>query len=284
MSTHDLPESVNSAGHGIRYVSRLKTALNQFTGGLATPVRNPQRDKFGIAYECLIEADALRHREEVEAALEKYEMALSCRPDLTEALVGIGKCMRRKGDTRAAIDAFEEALSRNSFDKDVQLELAKCYTEAGELEKAISHYRRAIRLDPRYVDAMFGLALVLEIHDEVEESMALYKRIISEDPDFLPAYNNLGSLYMRLGLYAESESLFRVLTDKAPDFSRGFLGLAITLDKSQRKQESLAMYHQVLAMRPNARSGDFIRKRISQLSTELFRASARRQVPLARIK
>ncbi len=271
-------------GKGVRYSSRLMSALNKFTGGLAVPVENPLKVKYGEAYDYLIYGDTHRHQEDVETAITYYHHAITLREDMTEAHIGLGKCLKRKGDAVGAINAFKKALKNNAFDKDLHLDIAKCYTECGQLEKAISAYNRAIKLDPDYIEALFGLALVVEINGDNTQAIAVYKRIVEIDAEFLPAYNNLGSLYMRLSLFDESEALFKHLIDKAPSFSRGYLGLAITLDKSGKAKEALTAYRQVLTMKPNSRNTEFIERRILQLSKDLGMCKSSKATTLVRVK
>lgn len=271
-------------GRGVRYSSRLMSALNKFTGGLAIPVENPLKIKYGEAYDYLIYGDTHRHQEDVETAITYYQHAIALRDDLTEAHVGIGKCLKRKGDIPAAINAFKQALKQNAFDKELHLDIAKCYTEVGQLPKAIAAYNRSIKIDPDYIEALFGLALVVEIDGDNAQAIEIYKRIVAIDAEFLPAYNNLGSLYMRLSMYNDSEDLFKHLIEKAPSFSRGYLGLAITFDKSGKSREALTAYHQVLTMKPNSRNTEFIERRILQLSKDLGMSKSSKNTTLIRVK
>ena len=259
-------EQIQQQQQGLRYSSKLMHALNRFTGGLSTEVKNPLKNKYGKAYEYLISGDSHRYREEIDLAISNYQKALEERDDFTEAYLGIAKCFRRKGDTMGAIKYLNHALVQNSFRTDLHLDLAKCYTECGYTAKAIKHYERTIKLDPSSVEARFGLALAVEMNGDTDYAIRLYQDIIDLEAEFLPAYNNLGSLYMRLGMYMQAEILFRVLTEKAPDFTRGFLGLAITLDKAGKRQESIDAYQQVLKMRPTGKNTEFIAKRIVHLN------------------
>lgn len=269
---------------GLRYSSKLMTALNRFTGNLATEVKNPLKSKYGKAYDYLISADTHRYREEIDEAISNYRKALKERNDFTEAYLGMAKCFRRKGDTMGAIKYLNKALEQNSFRMDLHLDLAKCYAECGYLNKAIKHYERTIRLEPGSVEARFGLALAVEMNNDSQYAIRLYQEIIDIEAEFLPAYNNLGSLYMRLGMYTPAEILFRKLTEKAPEFTRGYLGLAITLDKSGQRQEAIEMYNKVLRMRPTGKNTEFITKRIIHLNRELGRAKTRRNTTLVLVK
>jgi tetratricopeptide (TPR) repeat protein len=277
-------EQTNTAQSGLRYSSKLMTALNRFTSGLSTEVRNPLKTKYGKAYDYLISGDTYRYREEIDTAISHYRMALAHREDFTEAYLGIAKCMRRKGDAMGAIKYLNLAISQNAFNKDLHLDIAKCYAECGYADKAAQHYERTIKLDPASVEARFGLALVVENNQDISVAMRLYQEIIDIEPDFLPAYNNLGSLYMRMGQYGPAEKLFRELVDKAPEFTRGYLGLAITLDKAGKRCQAIDAYQHVLRMRPTGRNTEFIEKRIVNLNRELGRTKTRRQTTLVRIK
>ncbi len=277
-------EQRQSAQQGFRYSSRLMTALNRFTNGLATEVKNPLKNKYGKAYDYLISGDTYRYREEIDTAISHYRLALEIRHDFTEAYLGIAKCLRRKGDTMGAIKYLSKAIEQNAFRKELHLDLAKCYAECGYTDKAIQHYERTIKLDPLSVEGRFGLALVVEMNEDTRYAVRLYQEIIELEVDFLPAYNNLGSLYMRLGQYKPAEELFRSLVEKAPEFTRGHLGLAITLDKAGKRGEAIQTYHQVMRMRPSGKNTDFIEKRIVQLNLELGRVKTRRHTTLVRIK
>lgn len=269
---------------GVRYSSKLMSALNKFAGGLSTDVHNPLLRKYGRAYDYLISADAFRYKEDIDAALDQYRHALAIREDFTEAHIGVGKCLRRKGDSMGAIRYFKLALKGNPFNKEVHLDLGKCYNECGYIDKAIQHYERAIKLAPDYLEAKFGLALIVELGGDLAYATTLYHDIIEQDPEFLPAYNNLGSIYLRQGVFARAEQVFRSLVRRAPDFGRGYLGLALTLDKSNNMADALDAYNKVLEIKSSTRNVDYVKRRIIALNKALGRAKTRRNTTLVRVK
>lgn len=279
-----LNEQRQPAEQSARYSGKLMTALNRFTGGLATEVANPLKTKYGKAYDYLISGDSHRYREEIDVAIAQYRLAIEQREDFTEAYVGIAKCLRRKGDSLGAIQYLSQALSRNAFRKELHQDIAKCYAECGYTAKAVHHYERAIKLDAKSVEARFGLALVVEMTEDFDYTIRLYEEILRLEPEFLPAYNNLGSMLMRIGRYEEAEALFRTLIEKAPDFTRGHLGLAITLDKANKRAEAIRSYHQVLKLRPTGKNSDFIEKRIVNLNAEMGRVKSSKNATLVLIK
>jgi len=270
----------------LHYSSRLMAALTRFAGSITTEVKNPLVEKYGDAYDFLIKGDAHRLREETEDAIRSYEKAIQLNPAFIEAYIGMARCFRRKGDLRRAIFTYTKALTFNAFDKEVHLELAKCHNEAGNPTKGIYHFRQALKIDSQFIDAKFNLALCLELQGDIVEPSKLYEEIIVQDADFLPAYNNLGSIYMRQGLYKSAEVMFRQLIELAPDFSRGFLGLAISLDRSNRPQEALAYYEKLLALKAHTRNREYVENRVVNLRKTLGRKSTatRNGAILVRVK
>lgn len=283
MSSHP-PMAQGSAAAGIRYSSRLMAALNRFTGNLAVEAPNPMAHKYGRAYDHLIAADALRYREELDAALGEYQQAIALRQDFAEAHIGAGKCLRRKGEFQRAVAAFKRALSQNGFNKDVHLDIGKCYNDLGLVKQAIAHYERAVKIDPAFLEAKFGLALIVELQGDTAYATRLYHDIIALDEEFLPAYNNLGSIHLRLCAYDEARRVFEDLVERSPEFGRGHLGLALTLDRMGRKREALLSYQRVLTLKPTARNAEFIERRILAINSELGRSRTRNGMVMVRVK
>lgn len=282
MSSHEPIAQGSTAG--IRYSSRLMAALNRFTGNLAAEAPNPMVHKYGRAYDHLIAADALRYREELDAALTEYRQAIDLRQDFVEAHIGVGKCLRRKGEFQDAVGAFKRALSQNAFNKEVHLDIGKCYNDLGLVKQAIAHYERAVKLDPTFLEAKFGLALIVELQGDTTYAMRLYKEIVALDEEFLPAYNNLGSIHLRLCAYDDARKVFEELVERSPEFGRGHLGLALTLDRMGSRREALTAYHRVLTLKPTARNAEFIQRRIVALNTELGRSKTRNGAMMVRVK
>ena len=280
----DNAESKAPRAESIPVQSRLMTALHRFTGTLATDVRNPLKAKYGEAYNYLISGDTCRYREEVDTAIAHYKQALTHRPDYLDAQLGLAKCYRRKGAILEAIQSLETALVMNAFHEETHLQLAKTYAEAGYTQKAIRHYQRVVKLNPRQVEARFGQALLLENLQNLTGSIQLYEEILEIEPDFLPAYNNMGSLYLRMNQLKEAECLFTQLVAKAPDFARGYLGLAMTLDKAGYSNQAVKAYERVLQLSGNSKNAAFVSQRMIELHRELGHTRTRGCVTLVRVK
>lgn len=271
MAHRDMGVEIETSPRKITYSSKLIGALTKFASAISHEVKNPLFEKYGDAYDFVVQGDAHRHREEYENAIRAYERAIAVNPDYIEAYMGMGQAFRRKGDIKRAIFSFSKIIKLNAFHKGVHLELAKAYSEAGLPDKAIVHFRQSVKLNPECVESRFHLALSLELEGELQEPCRLYEEIIQLDVEFLPAYNNLGSVHMRLGHYDVAESMFRVLLQKEPGFGRAYLGLAISLDRQNKPKEALRYYEQLLAMRSYSRNKTYVRDRVLTLRQQLGR-------------
>ncbi|MFN8614800.1 MAG: tetratricopeptide repeat protein [Vampirovibrionales bacterium] len=264
-----------------------KLALNRFMGAqpttheplnaLTQPVAHPHKVQWGKAYEWVIMGDARRLNDQPEDALLFYQQASDAQPTYRDAWLGLGLCHTQLQNPTAAISALKKALRLNAFDTEVRLALAKAYQTAHRWSEAHTQYQRLLSIDSDHQEGRFQWALGLEQHGQNEQAIDLYTTILAHDPDCLPALNNLGSLCLRMARYEEAEVHFRLLMDAAPEFHRGFLGLAITLDRAGRSDEALFYYRHVLALKPTGRNTQFITQRIDELHTVV-------RSPLKRVK
>jgi tetratricopeptide (TPR) repeat protein len=69
----------------INYSSKLLAALNKFAGAISVEVKHPMVEKYGEAYDYLIQGDTHRLRDEVEEAIRAYEKAIALNPMFVEA-------------------------------------------------------------------------------------------------------------------------------------------------------------------------------------------------------
>jgi len=247
--------------------STQKDAFKESLASLAQPVVNLSVQQWGEAYHFVIKGDALRLNEDAMGAMPWYQQAVAVQPQYKEAWMGLGQCYEKAGDALAAVKAFKQALRLNAFDVDVRLALAKALQRANRWSEAAQQYQRVIAIEPEHQEGRFQWALGLELQGDLTKATALYETIVSSDEECLPAINNLGSLYLRLGEYDKAETCFKRLMEAAPEFHRGFLGLAITLDRADRGDEALFYYRRVLALKLAGRNTQFITQRISELES-----------------
>ena len=90
-----------------------------------------------------------------EAAIKHYQKALSIRPNMIEAMSGLGRAYARTGRAEAALGVFEKVLRLDPEHRTVRIDLAGALTSLGRMDEASAVLRESIRLR-KAVGAAYG--------------------------------------------------------------------------------------------------------------------------------
>jgi len=96
------------------------------------------------------------------AAAAAYRRALSLDPELSDAMVNLGRLCHESGDAKEAARLYHLALERGADDPVLHFNLALALEDTRGAAAAISHYERALALDPDFADAHYNLAGLYE--------------------------------------------------------------------------------------------------------------------------
>jgi tetratricopeptide (TPR) repeat protein len=164
---------------------------------------------------------ALAARQEVadktEEAIAGYNLALTFKPNSTEALFGLGRALLK----------------------------------AGRLEEAIASYRAALQIDPRYTEIYNALGVALAKQSNFQEAEAAYRNALQLDPDYLEAHLNLGlALFNQRKVEEAIPELAGVLAVQ-PDSIDALLGMGNALAVSGKPDAAITHYARVLKLKPD---------------------------------
>lgn len=93
-------------------------------------------------------AEVLYRLGEVEAARERYYMAIEIDEDYVEARANLGCVLAETGQLHLAIAAFQGTLLYHDDYPDVHYHLARCLDELDESKQSLVHWRRFLALSP----------------------------------------------------------------------------------------------------------------------------------------
>jgi tetratricopeptide (TPR) repeat protein len=96
----------------------------------------------------MLQADRLRERERLEAALDTYGRASDLKPDRVEPMAGRALVLLDMGQKLQAEAAFQQALKVNPRYAVAVMGLAETYRMLGKKEQAIQQYERYLELLP----------------------------------------------------------------------------------------------------------------------------------------
>jgi tetratricopeptide (TPR) repeat protein len=95
-------------------------------------------------------------------AIEAYQRALECDPELADAHCNLGAIHHQRGDREAARRSYEAALEVEAEHVEARFNLAALHEEEGRNEAALRQYKTAVTIDPTYADVQLNLALLYE--------------------------------------------------------------------------------------------------------------------------
>ncbi len=97
--------------------------------------------------------DILQRQGKLDAARERFSMAIELDEDFVEARVNLGCLLSELGETELAISALEGALAYHSDYADAYYHLARLLERDGRKERAIASYERFLELTDDSCDA-----------------------------------------------------------------------------------------------------------------------------------
>jgi len=129
--------------------------------------------------------DALE-AEDLEAALQHCEQALSLAPRDAEAWFCMGECRMEGRDPARALDAFRRAVLADPTHADAWVSLGNLQFMLLQLEEARRAFNRALREDPDNAEAWYGRALLRERRQDWDGADRDLARAARLDPETWP--------------------------------------------------------------------------------------------------
>jgi tetratricopeptide (TPR) repeat protein len=186
-------------------------------------------------------------------ARQGYEVALR-KQRTWDNLARLAYLKSRTGDVAGADALYVEAedliLAKDMRSYAwVELQRGLLHFEAGRPQKALEHYERADRADPGSWQIEEHIAEVLHLLGRTDESVALYRKVIDQthNPEYVSA---LAAILRRDDLYAEADRLFHDQMALYPEAALGHY-IRSMIARRQPSPDLLAMAQQNVALRPN---------------------------------
>lgn len=213
------------------------------------------------AAEELLRGWSWLERGDPERAEVAFEHALEFRPDLPEALNGLGVVARTRADLAGARARFERAVRVAPEFAEGHANLGEALLALGRPEAAEAELRAALRIDPDLADARQNLARALvgrglaspaarRVHWPRARRELLH--LLETDPLRAAAHHDLAFLEYSEGRYAPAEASYRRAAELAPTSHEAFHGLCVALVRLARCGEAARACERCLALAPGA--------------------------------
>lgn len=198
-------------------------------------------------------------RGDPERAEVAFEHALEFRPDLPEALNGLGVVARTRGDLRAARVRFERAIRLAPDFAEGHANLGETLLAMGRPEPAEAELRAALRIDPDLADArqnlaraLIGRGLASDVARGTHWPRARREllHLLETDPGRAAAHHDLAFLEYAAGRFEAAEAGYRRAAALAPRSHEALHGLCISLARLGRCAEAAAACEACLTLAP----------------------------------
>jgi protein O-GlcNAc transferase len=200
---------------------------------------------------------------EMEHAIDEFQLALSHDPENIVALTELGKAQLAKKQYEEAVGVLDRALAIEPQYADLHYYLGCACMESGRKERAINEFKEALNINPRYAAARntlghimktmqrmaqgreenahgddlnesrqanvhFHLGNALMQKNLLQEALIEFKEAVRLRPNYPDIRNKIGELYMRRGLFNLAEEEFLTCLKLNPKFITALLNLAET--------------------------------------------------------
>lgn len=217
-------------------------------------------------------AYALVQVDDFDGAINEYQKALNCTTDATllsivcQALAAI--FYQAKENAEAAIMAYQMALSYDPECAETLISLAEIYYDKGNLGSAEDCYIRTIKIEKGNAQAFCNLGFVYWEMNETTKAIHCYKQAIKLHNNYDIAYNNLGVAYLD-GVFSPDKALtmFESAIKHNPNYALAYYNKARTLEVLGKKTEAASFYQMALDINTltNELNPDEITEKLSRL-------------------
>jgi tetratricopeptide (TPR) repeat protein len=164
-----------------------------------------------------------------------------------DPLVEQGYQAFQRNDLAAARESYQKALTREPNNRDALLGLAAIDVRNGQLESADFRYRKLLEIDPRDSQAVAGLVALRGRLDPVASESRL-KTLIAGQPEAAHLHFSLGNQYAHQSRWNEAQAAFFKAYSIDPENADYAFNLAVSLDQLRQKKAALDYYQRALAL------------------------------------
>jgi tetratricopeptide (TPR) repeat protein len=167
------------------------------------------------------------------------------------ARLGLGELYLAREQPQAGLREFELALRLQPTLAGASLGLGNALACMGRMQEALARYDHTLVLHPRLPEAEFAAGFALARLGRIDEAETRYRRALAARPDFAAAWINLGSLLREQGRELYAEAALRRAAQLRPDLVSVWINLATLARERNRPAEAERYLNRALALNPD---------------------------------
>ncbi len=192
-------------------------------------------------------AQVLYDYKEYSKSARAYARFLSLRPNLPEALLGLGRAMEKLGEAKEAIKNYQKAVEYSPGLAAAQHALGLALLRTNDLDGAAEAYRSLIRILPDHAASYIDLGNILQSQGKSTEATKLYHQAIQINPDLDLAHFNLGVALVSQDRFTEAIAAYKEAIKLRPDQQAAHINLGTVLACQGLPDQAIEVYRQALA-------------------------------------
>ena len=172
-----------------------------------------------------------------------------------------------------AIREFSQILQDEPEAQQIRFYLGTAYEEKGNFDKAIEQFARIPSTAFNYYDALGHLSFLYKEKGDPQKAIDLLQGAVESKPDKIEPYLLLSGLYEAMEKYDLGLKTLTAVEKSFPQDSRLIFRIGILLDKTGKKQESIARMKKVIELVPDdAQALNYLGYTYAELDTNLEEA------------
>lgn len=195
-------------------------------------------------------ANLLMQKHQLNEALQHYYQAVRLQPDYIVAHHNLGLLFMKLGNLDAARTQFLNVLKLHPNSINAHYHLANIYLGSDNLDLASFHYEAVLQLDPTHLDSLNNLgALQIKMGQE-QTAVQYFLNVLTLDENNLQALANLGNLYLHHRRYLPAISYLEKLLLLQPNDLETHYNLAVAYMGEGKVQQAIDHYETILRHNP----------------------------------
>jgi TolB-like protein/Tfp pilus assembly protein PilF len=203
---------------------------------------------------------ASRKKEDLEQALEKFELSIGIDPDFALAWVGVADASHLLVSMRVIDEvvqlevhkhAAETAIALNDQLGEAYVSLSAYYMDIDERDKAITALQKAIELNPNNAQAYHWYAILQSGPGATDRRLQLLYKAAQLDPVSSILLLNIGSMLFNLGRVDEARQQLRQLLEMDPDFALAYEALGDWELRTGQLADAIQLFRKGLELDPS---------------------------------
>jgi tetratricopeptide (TPR) repeat protein len=178
---------------------------------------------------------------DLPAAIESLEYVVAAAPNDWESWNNLGNAQRVAKDLEASAKSLEQALAINPGSPEIWMNYGNVLRELRRTDEAETIFRQLAKQIPESLMPLRELHLLLRDASRDEEALEAIEAAVEREPNNADLLADKANHFAQIQKMDVAESIYRQVLEIDPTSARGFVGLALMQELTNRTDELAAL-------------------------------------------